>query len=187
MFKFPGRPLITKTPSRLTGFHPRFPFSRDVDQDTQRSQMSEKHSSCASYRATIIISVILCWDRSSQRAETAVMLYSVGSCFCTHKRFIIYGGDSHHCPQFFIGCFGSYLSLPYCLLDCLHGGSNISAWTINPVWRCIKGLEGANVLAVVIITTYSIQQLTSEDKITLNMFYFRVIKAFILFQYHNRK
>lgn len=155
VFKFPGKPLITKTPSRLPGFHPPFPFIRDVEQDTQRSLMSEKHSSCASYRATIIISVILSWDRSSQRTWMAVMLFGVGSCFRTHKRFIIYGEDSHHCPQFFMVCYGSYLSHPYCLLDCLHGGSNISAWNINPIWQCIKGLEGDSVLAVITFNTPS--------------------------------
>lgn len=131
---------------------PPFPFNRDVEQDTQRSLMSEKHSSCVSYRATIIISVILGWDTSSQRAWMAFMLFGVGSCFGTHKHFIIYGEDSHHCPQFFMGCWGSYLSHPYCLLDCLYGGSNISAWNINPIWQCIQGLEGDSVLAVVIIT-----------------------------------
>jgi len=147
VFKFPGRPLITKNTQSFAWIPPSFPLSRDVEQDTQRSLMSEKHSSCASYSATIIISVILSWDRSSQRTWMAVMLFGEGGCFHTHERFI-YSEDSHHCLQCFMSCYGSYLSHLYCLLDCLHGGLNISAWSINPIWQC-KGL-GDSVLAVVI-------------------------------------
>lgn len=52
VFTFPGRPLITKTPNRLSGFHP---CSLLQPGQTFRFLMSEKHSSCASYCSTIMI------------------------------------------------------------------------------------------------------------------------------------